>query len=237
MKARTTQSSGTLSSDQLFSAHAALKGISWCYNPTRNSQDSSLLPLDCERVRTFFFVFFFFLFSFLSLRGGSFSLLARRSQLCTKLAEGEAGTAGEKTKKLPMELCASCRRPFGQRCERDGRVTQRCGGCGNCSRLACCACELGSDFGSSDSEPDHSPVRTPRSHNSHRKQYLSRGDHNWGTTAMTLDEVLVDMFANRQRIWTMNAVFYTPEKKERPKKAGARRQRRRHRRRRPAGQE
>ena len=52
-----------------------------------------------------------------------------------------------------------------------------------------------------------------------------------------MDELLEDTFAARERIWSMDAVFYTPEKKERPKKTGAPRPRRGRRRRRQAGRE
>ena len=139
---------------------------------------------------------------------------------------------------MEEEVCASCRRPFGQRCERDHRVTRRCGGCGNCSRLACCACETGSDFTSSDSEADRSPVRTPRPQGRHLRQTLNSGDHSWGTPEMSLEGLLIDSFASRQRVCTMNTKLVTPEKKDRPKKAGARRRRaQRQRRRRPAGEE
>ena len=150
-------------------------------------------------------------------------------------AERGGERAAETKRGTQMERCESCQRLFGQRCARDNRITQRCGGCGRCSRITCCGCELGSDFGSSDSEPEQSPIRTPRTRG-RCEQQLSHGEHSWSTTSMTLDELLVDSFASRQRVWSMTALLHTPEKRERPKKAVRRRGRQR-RRRRLAGQQ
>ena len=66
---------------------------------------------------------------------------------------------------------------------------------------------------------------------------MRSGDHGWGTIDVDLEEVLIDSFANRQRMWAVEAKLFTPEKKDQPRKKRARRHRQRHRRHRPANEE
>ena len=124
---------------------------------------------------------------------------------------------------MDEEVCPSCRRRFGERCQRDQKVTQRCGECRNCNRLECCVCRSGSD---SDEMGEDSPIQTPRYQGHRQRQTLTKGKHGWGTADLQLDEVLIDSFEMRQRMWTMDAMLFTPEKKKRPKGKGARRRRR-----------
>ena len=56
---------------------------------------------------------------------------------------------------------------------------------------------------------------------------MTSGDHGWRTIDMALEEVLIDSFANRQRVWAVEAKLFTPEKKEKPKKKARRRNQRR----------
>ena len=125
--------------------------------------------------------------------------------------------------KMDEDMCPSCRRRFGERCQWDQKVTQRCGEWGNCNLLQCCICRIGSD---SDETGEDSPIQTPRYQGHRQRQTLTKGKHGWGTADLQLDEVLIDSFEMRQRMWTMDAMLFTPEKKKRPKKQGARRRRR-----------